>query len=120
MLKGEKEQKAELRVIEEETHSEEVLRLGGEKVEKVARIVVAPPVELPMRLPTEEPDADRRSHEPDIDVIIDDAKDSEDLEDGWREGKGKAPVPYGWFVLIFAGLLDALAWLPSFDFRRWN
>ena len=102
-----------LRVVEEATYSEEVLRLDGKeagKVEEVARIQLAPPPEEAFRLPQEETEADRRSHEPDIDVIIEDAKESEDLEDGWLEGQRKGPVPYGWFVLIFIGVLLAAAW----------
>jgi len=108
--KGGDDKDAELRVVEEETFSEEILRLGEGKAEEVARIEVAPPVESPMRLPTEESDADRRTHEPDIDVIIEDARESEDLEDDWQEAARRGPVPYGWFVLIFLGIIGALGW----------
>lgn len=104
------ERKGKLRVVEEETVSEEILRLGRDKVEEVARIRVEPPVEAPTRLVTEEAEFERRSHEPDIDVIIEDARDSEELEDHWQGGAKKGPVPYGWFVLIFIGLVGSVGW----------
>ena len=110
MPSGKDEKEAELRVVEEVTHSEEVLRLGENEVEEVARVEVAPPPEVTTRLATKEAEFDRRSHEPDIDVIIDDARESEDLEDDWQEASTRGPVPYGWFVLIFLVIGGAVAW----------
>ncbi|MBK1826013.1 hypothetical protein [Haloferula rosea] len=110
MPSGKDEKEAKLRVVEEVTHSEEVLRLGENEVEEVARVEVAPPPELTTRLATEEAEFERRTHEPDIDVIIDDARESEDLEDDWQETSTRGPVPYGWFVLIFLAIGGAVAW----------
>ena len=110
-LRDEKE--AELRVVEEVTHSEEVVRLdGGDSttLETISRIEVAAPQEKPTLLASEVTEIERRSHEPDIDVIIEDTKESEDLEDGWQEGRQRGPVPYGWFVLIFVFVVLAVGW----------
>jgi hypothetical protein len=64
----------------------------------VDRLPVAPPPEEATRLDAGGTDEERRTHEPDIDVIIDAEEEARDPEEEWV-GTRK-PVPYGWFVLI--------------------
>ncbi|WP_338687451.1 hypothetical protein [Haloferula helveola] len=98
-----------LRVIEEKVSSEEVLRLGKdeEPARSVARLPVAPAPEMPTRLAGADPDLERRSHEPDIDAILDEADTVVDPEEDWKTATRK-PVPYGWFVLIVLFLAVAV------------
>lgn len=107
------EKNADLRVVEEVTHSEEVVRLNvgaAEMVETISRIQVAGSQEKPTVLATEVGKTERRTYEPGIDVIIEGARESEDLEDGWQEGRRQRPVPFGWFVLGFVFVLVAVGW----------
>lgn len=89
-------------VEEEDSPSEEVLRLEeqgeGATAKPVDRLPVAPPPEVATRLDFDEVDDERRSHEPDIDVIIEGREKSADPEEEWTATR--RPVPYGWFVLI--------------------
>lgn len=91
-------------IEEAEEPGEEVLRLRRDpseapaKAEPVARLPTPPAPEIPTRLDAGKPAEERRSHQPDIDVIIDGHEESADPEKEWS-GK-RQPVPYGWFVLI--------------------
>lgn len=110
---SERESDARLRVVDDEASpSEEVLRLKKDRredkvaAEPVARVPVAPKPEEAMRLDVGEVEDERRTHEPDIDVIIDGREESVDPEEEWtREHK---PVPYGWFVLIAVAVIVAV------------
>lgn len=111
---SDREDEKQLRIIEEEdAPSEEVLRLkGSEQVveaKPVDRVPVAPPPEKATRLDAGEVEEERRTHEPDIDVIIDAEEESHDPEEEWVGAR--QPVPYGWFVLI--ALIVVLAVIAS-------
>lgn len=109
-----REDEKELRIIEEEAApSEEVLRLKGDEevveAKPVDRVPVAPPPEEATRLDAGEVEEERRTHEPDIDVIIDAEEESQDPEEEWVGAR--KPVPYGWFILI--ALIVVLAVIRS-------
>lgn len=109
-----RENQKELKIIEEEAApSEEVLRLKGDEeaiaAKPVDRLPVAPPPEEATRLDAGETGDERRTHEPDIDVIIDAEEEAADPEEEWVGAR--KPAPYGWFVMI--ALIVVLAVLGS-------
>jgi hypothetical protein len=111
----EQDGKRELRIIEEaEGPSEEVLRLKrdskGDRVETepVARMPLPATPEAATRLSADAPADEKRSHQPDIDAIIDESDDAPDPEETWNDQK--RPVPYGWFVLVAILVALAVAW----------
>ena len=118
----EREGKRELRVIEEdEGPSEEVLRLKrdaeGDRVEAqpVARLPVAPSPEIATRLDAGAPAVEKRSHEPDIDSIIEETDTVPDPEETWNDQR--RPAPYGWFVLVAILVALAVAWVILVNHR---
>lgn len=109
-----RDDKKSLKIVEEDSSDEEdVLRLkgGSAEAERVARIQKAPEPEQATRIGGLAPEVDRRSQEPDIDVIIDSPDTAPDPETFWsKDGRAK-PAPYGWFVLIL--LIVGLAVVAS-------
>lgn len=108
------EKKAQLRVIEEDVPSEEVMRLdgAGKAPKEIARIALPQVPEAAERLESEGlEDIGRRTLEPDIDAILDGEEFEENLEQKWAAEAERKPVPYGWFVLILlvlAGLVISM------------
>jgi len=104
--------RARLRVVEERTGHEEVVRLSDSRAEPRVRlepVEPAEPLESARRL--EVPvGGDFRSIEPDIDAIRGAPAEGPCPESPWVAARRAAPTPYGWFVLILLGLGVAAAW----------
>jgi hypothetical protein len=110
-----------LKVIEEQdVPSEDVLRLENDGPRAAARPIdklpLAASVETPTRLDSGLLSEERRSHEPDVEAIIETVDADDDPETKWSTSS--KPIPYGWFVLIVLGVGVAVALAFWTDHRK--
>lgn len=106
----ENQQHPKLRVIDEEASEEEVLRLEKDsgRADPVVRLSADPPAESPRVLQPEERGETLRTHQPDLDKLLEESGEMASPEESWEETGPKSAVPYGWFVLILLALGSAL------------
>ena len=116
----EKKRAVELKAVDDEILREpEVVRLhapGSEQSlsdEEPVKLGPAHPVEAPasrLELPKRE-EIEMRTHQPDIESLIDDAVTADLTESGWGEAStSRNPIPWGWFALIGMAIAAAVFW----------
>lgn len=111
MSDRENQQQPELRVVDdEEASGEEVLRLEKDsgRADPVVRLSADPPAESPRVLQPEARGETLRTHQPDLDKLLEESGEMASPEESWEETGPKSAVPYGWFVLILLALGLAL------------
>ncbi len=101
-----------LRIVDEEASAEEeVLRLGKEAPERVARLKPGGPPEVERIESAPRESFDGRSSEPDMGLLLDAPALAEEVESPWGLKDGRvAGVPYGWFVLVGLMLAGLIVW----------